>query len=73
MRWTMVSIGEMAMIVNPRVVRRERFLANVASRCVTVRLPLFDNHPWAADTFHSMQIVELSREPLYIATNDKWR
>jgi len=32
MRWTAVSIGEMTMIVDPRIVRHERFIADDASR-----------------------------------------
>ena len=69
MHWTAVSTDEMTMITNPPVVRRERFFTNMASRRVTIRLPLFFRqrfHISEYDIFHSMrQIVKLSREPRY--------
>jgi len=40
MRWTTVSTAEMAIIADRRIVRRERFLANVTTRRDTVHLPL---------------------------------
>ena len=40
MRWTTESTGEMAMIADPRIVRRERFLTQMAMRRVTVCLLL---------------------------------
>ena len=62
---------------DPRVVRHERFLANVTTRRATVHLPLFfrqrfHGHVGGYDIFHAMrQIVELSRElryTIFIAT-----
>jgi len=44
MRWTAVFIDEMAMIADSRVVRRERFLADVTTRHVTICLPLLFRH-----------------------------
>jgi len=71
MRWTVLSIGEMTMIANSRIVRRERFLADVTTHRATVCLPLlfrqcFHGHVGGYDIFHVMcQIVELLRKPLY--------
>jgi len=70
MRWTAVSTDEMTMIVDSRIVRRERFLADVTTRRATVCLPLlfrqrFHGYVGGYDIFHAMrQIVEL-REPRY--------
>ena len=71
MRWTTESTGEMAMIADPRIVRRERFLANMATRRATVRLQLFfrqrfHGYVGGCYIFNLMrQIIELSREPRY--------
>ena len=40
MCWTAVSTGEKTMIADSRIVRRERFLANVTTRRAIIRLPL---------------------------------
>ena len=70
MRWTAVSTGEMTMIVDSRIIRRERFLADVTMHRATVCLPLLFRqhfHVGRYDSFHAMrQIVEFSREPRYI-------
>jgi len=59
MRWTAVSTGEMTMIADSRIVRRERFLADVTTRRATVCLPLlfrqrFHGHVGGYDIFHAM-------------------
>ena len=69
MRWTAVSTDEMTMIVDSRIVRRERFLADVTMHRATVCLPLLFRQRFHGfggyDIFHAMrQIVEL-REPRY--------
>jgi len=69
MRWTVLSTGEMTMIADSRIVRRERFLADVTTHRATVCLPLLFRqcfHVSGYDIFHVMcQIVELLRKPLY--------
>ena len=42
-----VSLGEMAMIADPHVVRHERFLANVTPRCATLSIVVSTTFPWA--------------------------
>jgi len=66
--WTTISTGEMAMIVYPRVVRSERFLADVTMYRITVRFPFFrqhfHGHVSGYDIFNMIrQVLELSREP----------
>jgi len=71
MRWTAVSTGEITMIADSRIVRREWFLADVITRRATLCLPLrfkqrFHGHVDGYDIFHAMyQIAELLREPHY--------
>jgi len=56
MRCTTVSTGEMTMIADSRIVRRERFLADVTTHRATVCLPLLFRHGHVGgyDIFHAM-------------------
>ena len=67
MRWIAVSTGEMAMIADPRIVRRKRFLTDVTTRYVSHCS--FDNASMGmlTDTifFAMHQVLKLPREPRY--------
>ena len=74
MRWTAVSTGEMTMIADPRIVWRERFLANVTTRRATIYFLLFHRqrfhgHVSGYDDFHTMFFTRSKfwscREPYY--------
>jgi len=67
MCWTVIFTGEMTMIADPRIVRREQF-SQMTTHRATVCLPLlfrqcFHGHVGGYDIFHALcQIVELLSE-----------
>jgi len=54
MRWTAVSTGEMTMIANSRIVRRERFLADVTTLQYASHCCLDNVSIGGYDIFHAM-------------------
>ena len=69
MRWITEFTGEMTVIADPRIVRREQFLVNMTTRRTAVRFQLFFRQRFhryigGYDIFHSMRQI-VARTTLY--------